>query len=78
MRGGGIPNIEVLQNEVYNIVNGRAEQIRDFLGKLDTFTARLNQQSDDITRAIDSTNGLLTTWVPARTSWTGCSPNSRR
>jgi phospholipid/cholesterol/gamma-HCH transport system substrate-binding protein len=59
LRGGGIPNIEVLQNEVYNIVNGRADQIRAFLGKLDTFTARLDEQADDINRAIDSTNGLL-------------------
>src|SRR6202011_4017434 len=39
LRGGGIPNVEVLQNEVYNIVNGRADEIRAFLGKLDTFTA---------------------------------------
>ncbi|HYB35880.1 MAG TPA: virulence factor Mce family protein [Mycobacterium sp.] len=59
LRGGGIPNLEVLQNEVYNIVNGRADQIRAFLGKLDTFTARLNEQRDDITHAIDSTNRLL-------------------
>ncbi|WP_432206548.1 virulence factor Mce family protein [Mycobacterium malmoense] len=59
LRGGGIPNLEVLQNEVYNIVNGRADQIRAFLGKLDTFTARLDEQRADITRAIDSTNRLL-------------------
>lgn len=59
LRGGGIPNLEVLQNEVYNVVNGRADQIRAFLGKLDTFTARLDEQSADITRAIDSTNRLL-------------------
>jgi len=59
LRGGGIPNLEVLQNEVYNILNGRADQIRAFLGKLDTFTARLDEQRDDITRAIDSTNRLL-------------------
>jgi virulence factor Mce-like protein len=59
LRGGGIPNVEVLQNEVYNIVNGRADQIRSFIGKLDTFTNQLDQQRDDITRAIDSTNRLL-------------------
>jgi virulence factor Mce-like protein len=59
LRGGGIPNVETLQNEVYNIVNGRADQIRAFLGKLDTFTARLDEQSDDITHAIDSTDQLL-------------------
>jgi len=59
IRGGGIPNLEVLQNEVYNIFNGRGTQIRSFLGKLDTFTRRLNEQRDDITHAIDSTNRLL-------------------
>jgi phospholipid/cholesterol/gamma-HCH transport system substrate-binding protein len=59
LRGGGIPNLEMLQNEFYNIVNGRADQIRALLGKLDTFTNQLNQQRDDITHAIDSTNGLL-------------------
>ncbi len=59
LRGGGIPNLEVLQNEVFNIFNGRGNQIRSFLGKLDTFTTQLNQQRDDITHAIDSTNRLL-------------------
>jgi phospholipid/cholesterol/gamma-HCH transport system substrate-binding protein len=59
LRGGGIPNLELLQNEVYNIFNGRADQIRAFLGKLDTFTNQVNQQRDDITHAIDSTNRLL-------------------
>ncbi|WP_236984125.1 MULTISPECIES: virulence factor Mce family protein [Mycobacterium] len=59
LRGGGVPNVEALQNEVYNILNGRAGQIRDFLGKLDTFTARVDEQREDITRAIDSTNRLL-------------------
>ncbi len=65
LRGGGIPNLEVLQNEVYNIFNGRGEAIRSFLGKLDTFTDQVNQQRDDITHAIDSTNRLLT-YVGAR------------
>ncbi|OBA83944.1 mammalian cell entry protein [Mycobacterium sp. 1164966.3] len=60
LRGGGIPNLETLQNEVYNILNGRGPQIRAFLGKLDTFTRQLNEQRDDITHAIDSTNRLLT------------------
>jgi phospholipid/cholesterol/gamma-HCH transport system substrate-binding protein len=60
LRGGGIPNIEVIQNEVNNVLTGRADQIHDFLGKLDIFTAQLNKQRDDLTRAIDSTNRLLT------------------
>ncbi|WP_328349950.1 virulence factor Mce family protein [Mycobacterium sp. NBC_00419] len=59
LRGGGIPNLEVIQTEVANILSGNADQIRDFLGKLDTFTDQLNQQREDLTRAIDSTNELL-------------------
>ncbi|ORV19710.1 virulence factor Mce family protein [Mycobacterium celatum] len=59
LRGGGISNLEVIQNEVNNILAGRGPQIRAFLGKLDTFTRELNQQRDDITHAIDSTNRLL-------------------
>lgn len=60
LRGGGIPNLEVLQNEVYNILNGRGDEIRSFLGKLDTFITQLDEQRHDITHAIDSTNRLLT------------------
>ena len=60
VRGGGIPNIEVIQTEVNNLLTGRADQIREFLNRLDTFTDELNQQRNDITRAIDSTNRLLT------------------
>jgi phospholipid/cholesterol/gamma-HCH transport system substrate-binding protein len=59
LHGGGIPNLEALQNEIYNIFNGRADQIRAFLAKLDIFTDQLNQQRDDITHAIDSTHRLL-------------------
>jgi phospholipid/cholesterol/gamma-HCH transport system substrate-binding protein len=59
VRGGGLPNLEVLQNEVSKILTGRGPQIRAFLGKLDTFTRQLNEQRDDITHAIDSTNRLL-------------------
>jgi phospholipid/cholesterol/gamma-HCH transport system substrate-binding protein len=59
LRGGGIPNLEALENEVYNIFNGRGDQIRAFLGRLDTFTTQLNAQRDDITHAIESTNRLL-------------------
>ncbi len=59
LRGGGIPNLEVLQNEVSSIVSGRADQIHAFLGKLDTFTREVNAQRNDINHAIDSTNRLL-------------------
>ena len=60
LNGGGIPNLDVIQTEVVNILDGRADQIREFLNRLDTFIAELNRQRDDLTRAIDSTNQLLT------------------
>lgn len=59
LNGGGIPNLEILQNEVNNIFVGRAPQIKAFLGKLDTFISQVNAQRDDINHAIDSTNSLL-------------------
>jgi phospholipid/cholesterol/gamma-HCH transport system substrate-binding protein len=49
----------VIQTEVNNLLTGRADQIREFLNRLDTFTDELNKQRNDITRAIDSTNRLL-------------------
>jgi phospholipid/cholesterol/gamma-HCH transport system substrate-binding protein len=59
LRGGGVPNIEVLTKEVYNVLNGHGPQIRELLGKLDTFTGLVNEQRNDINHAIDSTNRLL-------------------
>jgi phospholipid/cholesterol/gamma-HCH transport system substrate-binding protein len=59
LRGGGVANLDVVQTEILAILDGRADQIREFLNRLDTFTAELNRQRDDLTRAIDSTNQLL-------------------
>lgn len=59
LTGGGIPNLEVIQTEINNVLTGRADQIREFLDRLDVFTDELNQQREDLTRAIDSTNRLL-------------------
>src|SRR6201991_2853039 len=60
LSGGGIQNLDTIQTEINNLLTGRADQIREFLNRLDTFTDGLNQQRQDITRAIDSTNRLLT------------------
>ena len=59
LTGGGIPNLVTIQTEINNILSGRGDQIREFLGRLDTFTGELNAQRQDIVRAIDSTNRLL-------------------
>ena len=60
LRGGGIPNLEVIQNEVNNLLTGNAEQIRSFLNNLDVLTAGLNKQRDDIAQALESTSNLFT------------------
>ncbi len=60
LNGGGIPNLDVIQTEILNILDGHVDQVREFLRRLDTFTAELNRQRGDLTRAIDSTNQLLT------------------
>ncbi len=59
LNGGGIPNLDVIQTEILHALDGRADQVREFLGRLATFTAELNSQRDDFVRAIDSTNELL-------------------
>jgi phospholipid/cholesterol/gamma-HCH transport system substrate-binding protein len=59
LRGGGVQNLETIQTEINNLLTGRADQIREFLNRLDTFTDELNKQRQDITRAIDSTDRLL-------------------
>lgn len=59
LTGGGIHNLENIQTEVNAALAGRADRVREFLGRLDTFTAELDRQRDDVTRAIDSTNELL-------------------
>ena len=65
LRGGGIPSLEVISTEVDSMLDGRADQIREFLDKLDTFTAEANVQRGDIRSAIDSINEL-TSIVAAR------------
>jgi phospholipid/cholesterol/gamma-HCH transport system substrate-binding protein len=60
LNGGGIANLDLIQTEILNILDGHVDQVREFLKRLDTFTAELNRQRDDLTRAIDSTNQLLT------------------
>ena len=59
LHGGGVANLEAISNEVYSIVNGRADQIRALLDKLDTFTAKLEEQIGDVTHAIDSADRFL-------------------
>jgi phospholipid/cholesterol/gamma-HCH transport system substrate-binding protein len=57
--GGGFSNLQVITDEVYNILNGRGDQVRELLTRLDTVVDEINRQSDDLVRAVDSSNRLL-------------------
>ncbi|MEB3033014.1 MCE family protein [[Mycobacterium] nativiensis] len=59
LQRGGLSDLDTITTEFAALSNGRADQIRGFLTKLDTFVGNLNDQREDITRAIDSTNRLL-------------------
>ncbi|MEB3020198.1 MCE family protein [[Mycobacterium] crassicus] len=59
LQRGGLSDLDTITTEFAALSNGRADQIRAFLTKLDTFVGNLNDQREDITRAIDSTDRLL-------------------
>lgn len=59
LTGGAVHHLDTIQTEVNAALTGRADQIREFLARLDTFTANLDRQRADVTRAIDATNELL-------------------
>lgn len=59
LQRGGLSDLDTISTEFAALSNGRADQIRAFLTKLDTFIGNLNDQREDITRAIDSSNRLL-------------------
>ena len=46
LRGGGLSNLDTIQTEINNVLTGRADQIREFLNRLDTFTDELNKQRE--------------------------------
>ncbi|MEO6792253.1 MAG: MCE family protein [Mycobacterium sp.] len=60
LQRGGLSDLDTITTEFAALSGGRAEQIRGFLTRLDTFVGNLNDQREDITRAIDSSNRLLT------------------
>ena len=58
LNGGGIGQIQDITRELNVAFAGRADDLRNMLVQLDTFTANLDQQSDDIITATASINRL--------------------
>jgi phospholipid/cholesterol/gamma-HCH transport system substrate-binding protein len=56
LNGGGLAQIKTITTEVNNVLRGRTQDARGLLSNLDTLVSQLNQQTDNITRALGSLN----------------------
>ncbi len=67
LNGGGLAQLQIINRELGDALEGRESQIRDTLDQLDTFIGGLDDQKEEINRALDSVNALATT-LSARTA----------
>jgi phospholipid/cholesterol/gamma-HCH transport system substrate-binding protein len=61
LNGGGIAQLQTINRELGQAMQGREDAIRNTLTQLDTFIGGLDQQKSEINRALDSVNALATT-----------------
>jgi phospholipid/cholesterol/gamma-HCH transport system substrate-binding protein len=61
LNGGGIAQLQTINQELGQAMEGREDAIRDTLSQLDTFIGGLDQQKTEINRALDSVNALAVT-----------------
>jgi phospholipid/cholesterol/gamma-HCH transport system substrate-binding protein len=61
LNGGGIAQLQTINRELGQAMEGREGAIRDTLSQLDTFIGGLDQQKSEISRALDSVNALAAT-----------------
>jgi len=61
LNGGGLAQLQTINSELGQALEGREDAVRDTLSQLDTFIGGLDQQKTEINRALDSVNALSTT-----------------
>jgi phospholipid/cholesterol/gamma-HCH transport system substrate-binding protein len=61
LNGGGLAQLQTINRELGEALEGRESAIRDTLTQLDTFLGGLDQQRSEIGRALDSANALAAT-----------------
>lgn len=61
LNGGGLPQLHSIIGELNAAMGGNEPQLRALLHELTTLVGSLNRSSDDITRALESLNGLSRT-----------------
>ena len=59
LNGGGLGQIQDITEALSTAFHGREHDLRSLIGRLDTFTGYLNEQSGDIIAATDSLNRLV-------------------
>src|SRR4051794_5761187 len=61
LNGGGLEKLQTISRELGVAMQGRESELKNTLGQLDTFIGGLDQQKEEINRALDSVNALATT-----------------
>lgn len=59
LNGGGIRHVEEITKAFATAVNGREQDLRSLIARLDTFMSDTNKQTDDIIGATDNFNNLV-------------------
>jgi phospholipid/cholesterol/gamma-HCH transport system substrate-binding protein len=66
LNGGGLAQLQTINHELGEALEGRESAVRSTLSELDTFIGGLDDQKSEINRALDSANALAQT-LAART-----------
>ena len=61
LSGGGIGQLRTISTELNKMMDGRTQDMRDLLGRINTLIGTLDGQKDDIIRAMEGIDHLATT-----------------
>ncbi|SFD89155.1 MCE family protein [Blastococcus tunisiensis] len=67
LNGGGLAQLQTINRELGEAMEGRESELKDTLAQLDTFIGGLDEQKAEISRALDSADRLAAT-LAARTA----------
>jgi phospholipid/cholesterol/gamma-HCH transport system substrate-binding protein len=68
LNGGGVAQLKTIEVELDNAMRGRSGDIKDLIGRLNTFVGGLDAQRSEILRAIDSIDRLSATLAEHQTA----------
>jgi len=66
LNGGSLEQLQVINTELVNVLEGRETDVKQFLEQLNIFVGGLDDQKDQIIRALDSLDRLTTRLVAER------------